>query len=87
MVETSLAYNLGDFGDQADAEKKGGEYMRSWRIPSYAMILHKGEQAGTWRLYAGAFENRDQAAFLGDRIDEAGLGKLLVERLGYWPLN
>jgi type II secretory pathway predicted ATPase ExeA/cell division septation protein DedD len=87
VVETSLAYNLGDFGDQADAEKKGGEYMRSWRIPSYAMILHKGEQAGTWRLYAGAFENRDQAAFLGDRIDEAGLGKLLVERLGYWPLN
>ncbi len=87
VVETSLTYNLGDFGSKASAEKKGGEYMRSWRIPSYAMMLHNGEQAGTWRLYAGAFENRDQAAFLGDRIDEAGLGKSLVERLGYWPLN
>jgi type II secretory pathway predicted ATPase ExeA len=87
VVETSLAYNLGDFGSKASAEKKGGEYMRSWRIPSYAMILQKGDQAGTWRLYAGAFENKDQAAFLGDRIDEAGLGKSLVERLGYWPLN
>ncbi len=87
VVETSLAYNLGDFGDMASAKKKGGEYMRSWRIPSYVMMLHKDEQGETWRLYAGAFENRDQAAFLGDRIEEAGLSKSLVERLGYWPLH
>ena len=87
VVETSLAYNLGDFGDMASAESKGGEYMRSWRIPSYAIMLHKGEQSGTWRLYAGAFENREQAAFLGTRIEEAGLSKSLVERLGYWPLK
>ncbi len=87
IVETSLAYSLGEFGSKASARKKGGEYMRSWRIPSYTMILHKQEQTDTWRLYAGAFENRDQAAFLGDRINEAGLSNLLVERLGYWPMN
>ncbi|MBW7995306.1 MAG: AAA family ATPase [Candidatus Glassbacteria bacterium] len=87
VVETSLAYNLGDFGDRASAEQRGGEYMRRWRIPFYVLALHKEERNNTWRLYAGAFENRDQAAFLGDRIDEAGLSGTLVERLGYWPFN
>ncbi|MFC1544650.1 SPOR domain-containing protein, partial [Gemmatimonadota bacterium] len=87
VVETSLAFNLGDFGDRSSAEQKGGEYMRRWRIPSYAMKLQQSGQFGTWRLYAGAFENREQAGFLGDRIGEAGLSSSLVERLGFWPLK
>ena len=87
IVETSLAFSLGDYADRASAEQKRSEYMTRWNIPSYVFALEKRDDSQLYRLYTGAFEGKEQASFLADRIAEAGLSQVLVERLGYWPLN
>ena len=87
IVETSLAFSLGDFTDRSSAETKKNDYTSRWRIPAYVFPLEKREGRTVYRLYAGAFEQREQANFLADRIEEAGVSGVLVERLGYWPIN
>lgn len=87
VVETPLAFNLGDFTDRRVAEEKRSQYMSRWRIPSYIFQLETRDETPVYRLYAGAFEEKEQSAFLADRIEEAGLSQVLVERLGYWPLR
>ncbi|MFH1069230.1 MAG: AAA family ATPase [Candidatus Glassbacteria bacterium] len=85
IVETSLAFNLGDFSDRGSAESKKNEYLSRWRIPAYVLPLEMQEGKTVYRLYAGAFEQREQAGFLADRIEQAGISGELTERLGYWP--
>jgi len=87
ILETSLAFNLGDFTDRRVAEGKRSQYMNRWRIPAYIFQLEIRDETPVYRLYAGAFEEREQASFLADRIEEAGLSQVLVERLGSWPLR
>jgi len=87
LVETPLAFNLGDFADRRVAEEKGNRYMDQWRIPAYIFQLETRDETPVYRLYAGAFEQKEQSSFLADRIEEAGLSKMLVERLGCWPLK
>lgn len=85
IVETPLAYNLGDYIGIKAAEEKGRQYMDRWRVPCYALPLEVKDNAVVYRLYSGAFEKRNQASFLGDRLESSGLKKDLVERLGVWP--
>ena len=87
VVETSLAFNLGDFTDRRAAEEKRSQYMSRWRIPAYIFQLETRDETPVYRLYTGAFEEKEQSSFLADRIEEAGLSKMLVERLGCWPLK
>ena len=87
VVETSLAFNLGDFTDRRVAEEKRSQYMSRWQIPAYVFQLETRDETPVYRLYAGAFEQQEQSSFLADRIDEAGLSQMLVERLGCWPLK
>ena len=87
VVETSLAFNLGDFTDRRVAEEKRSQYMSRWRIPAYIFQLETRDETPVYRLYAGAFEEKEQSSFLADRIEEAGLSQILVERLGSWPLR
>ena len=87
ILETSLAFNLGDFTDRRVAEGKRSQYMNRWRIPAYIFQLEIRDETPVYRLYAGAFEEREQSSFLADRIEEAGLSRVLVERLGSWPLR
>jgi len=85
IVETPLAFNLGDYVGIKAVEQKQKQYMNRWRIPSYPLPLERKESRTVYRLYAGAFEKKDQASFLGDRLESSGLKKDLVERLGTWP--
>lgn len=87
ILETSLAFNLGDFTDRRVAEGKRSQYMNRWRIPAYIFQLEIRDETPVYRLYAGAFEEREQSSFLADRIEKAGLSQVLVERLGSWPLR
>ena len=85
IVETPLAFNLGDYVGIKAVEQKQKQYMDRWRIPSYPLPLEKKDNTIVYRLYAGAFEKKDQASFLGDRLESSGLKRDLVERLGAWP--
>jgi len=87
IVETPLAFHLGDYVGLEAAEEKRDQFMSRWRIPAYILLLEKREEAPVYRLYAGAFEAREQASFLADRLQQAELKGELVERLGYWPLK
>jgi len=87
VVETSLAFNLGDFTDRRVAEEKRSQYMSRWQIPAYVFQLETRDETPVYRLYAGAFEQQEQSSFLADRIENAGLSQMLVERLGCWPLK
>ncbi|MCE5271302.1 AAA family ATPase [bacterium] len=83
IVQTPLAFKLGDYDSQAGAEKDRQDYLSRFSIPSYAFELH-GSTPAVYRLYAGAFEEKAQAAFLADRLEESGLHGELVERTGLW---
>jgi len=87
IVETPLAFHLGDYVGLEAAQTKLDEYMKRWQIPSYIFLLEQRDDSSVYRLYAGAFEGKEQSAFLADRLQEAGLNKDLVERLGYWQLK
>jgi type II secretory pathway predicted ATPase ExeA len=85
IVETPLAFNLGDYVGLKAAEQKCSQYMNRLRIPCYPLPLERKNNAVVYRLYAGAFEKKDEASFLGDRLEASGLRNDLVERLGLWP--
>ncbi len=83
IVQTPLAFKLGDYDSLAGAEKDRQDYLGRFSIPSYAFEL-KDNSPAVYRLYAGAFEEKDQAAFLADRLEKSGLHGELVERTGVW---
>jgi len=85
IVETPLAFNLGDYAGLEAAAEKQDICMKRWRIPTYIFLLEPRENSSVYRLYAGAFRESEQSSFLADRLGEAGLRKDLVERLGHWP--
>lgn len=84
IVQTPLAFKLGDYDTMGGAEKDRQDYLSRLRIPSYALALGNGT---AWRLYAGAFEEREQASYLADRLDESGIKAELIRRTGQWSGN
>ena len=86
VVETPYAFSLGEYTGREVAKEKIGEYERN-RIPAYSIPLEKRGDEIVYRLYSGAFENRDEASFLGDRLTEENIPAQLVERLGIHELE
>ncbi len=86
-VETPLAFSLGEYPGPDSAGRKAQDYLERWRIPAYALPLEERDGHSLYRLYTGAFESREQASFLADRLQDAGLKTELVERLGRWNGN
>jgi len=83
ILQTPLAFRLGEYDSREKAEKDRQDFLTRFSIPSYAFEQQNGN-AAVFCLYAGAFEEQGQAAYLGDRLEEAGLQGELVERTGLW---
>lgn len=83
ILQTPLAFRLGIYDSRERAEKDRQDYLTRFSIPSYA-FEQRNDNAAVFCLYAGAFEEQGQAAYLGDRLEEAGLQGELVERTGLW---
>lgn len=75
------SYRLpGEFTERAAAASRA-EGLRGRGLPAYVLPAGGGE----YRVYSGAFESRDAAAVLGERLREAGVEAELVRRTGRSP--
>ena len=77
VVWTPLAWQLDDAvpDDNVDVRLFG---WRQQGLPAYALI----DEAGTTRIYFGAFESEDEARLLSPLIDSLNLNATLVTRIG-----
>lgn len=78
---TPLAYNLGDFETAAAAEARGAG-LRDAGVPTYVIEVPRTSGPPQYRLYAGAYEERDQAEVMAQFLRDAGVDAPLVRRIG-----
>lgn len=80
-----LAFNFGTFGEQRMA-RQAAESLAAQGIPAYVVPVaaNAGEAAEptAYRVYAGGYENEEDARPLKEQITEAGLDASLVDRVG-----
>ena len=81
IVQTRLAFDLGDFSSRGDAVRRGVE-LAGKNVPTYVVELPLPGAATRWRLYAGAFPGVADANALRPVLRGAGVPDSLVTRIG-----
>lgn len=77
-----LAFDLGTFAARGDADRRVRELLAA-RVPAY--VLRDTADAPLYRVFAGAFTSEEDAAPLGERLEELGSGAELITRAGVAP--
>lgn len=75
-----LAFRLAGFATRAEADRRAAELRRAG-LPAYVLAAAAGGDAA-WQVYAGAYENEEDASMLRSRLAEAGVAAELVTRRG-----
>ncbi|MEA1996978.1 MAG: SPOR domain-containing protein, partial [Gemmatimonadota bacterium] len=79
---TPLALKIGDF-DAVDTLNKVMQLMEDNNIPTYTVpLISSSSHTARYRLYVGAFEKEQQAAFMRTKVLNIGIRAEIVEREG-----
>ncbi len=82
---TPLAFRLGDVDGRAAADQRA-EALRGLGIPAYVMAVDFSDGSTTYRVYAGAFADANEASYLRERLAARSLGDAaLTNRIGRLP--
>ena len=78
--ETGLVYALGSFDEAAEGRSTVARAVGRG-VPAYMLVTEDGE-GPKFAVYAGGFESRAEADYLGRKLSQDGLGSELVDRVG-----
>lgn len=78
---SGLAFHLGTYDSRSAADRVVGRLL-GLGIPAYKVAAASAVDTATYHVYAGGYQNREEARHLQEQISRAGLGVELVERRG-----
>jgi hypothetical protein len=82
---TPRAFQLGEMADQGAALRRS-EVLQGLGVPSYVLAVTYSDGSVRFRVYAGAYADESEAAYLSGLLQERGLsGATLSERTGRLP--
>lgn len=84
IVRTSLAFHLGDFADSSEARART-DTLAGLGLPAYVVEVPDTGGRRRYRLYAGAYESREQGQLLERMLRGAGIEATLTDRTGRRP--